>query len=383
MDVTSLTDVLGAPAPSTTVTIDITSTDEAGAHEREVRWHDLRRTLVDAGAPAEDLDALDGAVGAPSGTGGPATRYLAARGGRVLLDQVLHEGTRDGLGKASTGPVVDIVPLLRYEHRHAPVVVVRADREGADVEVVTAAGAPATETASTSGSTLHLHKTSKGDWAAPGFQRRSDGVWRANAADAAAQVSRLARTSGAAAVVVAGDVHARRLLVEQLELPQAVAVALVDGDARADGASQVAVEHSVALGLDERAARTEDEAVGRWRAVHDDAGTASRSTDTVAATVEAVRQGQVEELLLVPALLRARTLLVGPQGADVALPGTGPTWDGEAHEVPADLALLRAAAHTGADVQLVELEGAALPDGVAARLRWSQDATPGDGPGAV
>ncbi|CAA9422447.1 MAG: hypothetical protein AVDCRST_MAG35-2082, partial [uncultured Quadrisphaera sp.] len=318
MDVTSLTDVLGSDAPSTTVTIDATNADEAGAHEREVRWQDLRRSLEQDGAPAEDLAALDAVVGAPTGAAGPATRFLAARGGQVLLDRVLHEGTRDGVGRASTGPVVDVVPLLRYEQRHAPVVVVRADRGGADIEVVTAAGGPATDSTSVDGSTLHLHKVGLGGWAAPQFQRHSENTWATNAAEAATEVQRLAREAGAAAVVVAGDVHARRLLVSQLHLPEAVAVAEVEGDARADGASQVAVESSVAVGLDERAARTEDEAVSRWRAVHDDPATASRSTDSLDATVAAVRQGQVEELLLVPAALRERTLRIGPAPTDVA-----------------------------------------------------------------
>ncbi len=383
MDVTSLTEVLGSATRSTTVVLDVTNADEAGAHERVVRWQDLRRDLSDAGAPEEDLAALDPVVAAPTGVGGPVTRYLAARDGRVLLDQLLLEGTRNGVGEASTGPIVDVVPLLRYEHRHAPVVVVHADREGADIEVVSAAGGPASDSTSTHGSTLHLHKVGLGGWAAPQFQRASENTWRGNAEQAAEQVEHMARQAGAAAVVVSGDVHARRLVVEALHLPQTVAVAQVEGESRAAGSSHVAVDAAVAQGMDERAARTEDEAVQRWRAVHDDPDTRARATDDLRTTVEAVRQGQVEELLVVPAVLRGRTLLIGPSGPDVAVPGTDPTWDGEVLEAPADLAVVRAAAHTGADVQLVELQSAALPDGVGARLRWARDAAPGDGPGAV
>jgi hypothetical protein len=383
VDVTSLTDVLSSDAPSTTVTIDLTSADEAGAHQQRVRWQDLRRDLERDGAPQEDLAAIDAVVGAPSASSGTATRFVAARGGQVLLDRLFHEGTRDGVGRASTGPVVDVVPLLRYEQRHAPVVVVRADREGADIEVVTAAGGPATDSTSVHGSTLHLHKVGVGGWAAPQFQRHSENTWATNAAEAAAEVQRIAREAGASAVVVAGDVHARRLLVSQLSLPEAVSVAEVEGNVRGDGASQVTVEASVAEGLEERATRTEDEAVQRWRAVHDDPDTASRSTDALAATVAAVRQGQVEELLLVPAALRERGLRIGPAATDVATLDEEPTWRGSTQEAPADLALLRAAAGTGAAVQLVERHADALPEGVGARLRWETDAAPGQGPGPV
>jgi hypothetical protein len=81
--------------------------------------------------------------------------------------------------------------------------------------------------------------------------------------------------------------------------------------------------------------------------------------------------------LIVPAALRSRSLEIGPSGADLALPGSPTSWDGESRRAPADLALLRAAVATGAEVQLVELESAVLADGVAARLRWSSDPVPG------
>lgn len=381
MDITSLNEVLGELAPTTTTVLDVSTTNESGAHERDVRWRDLRRTLEGEGAPAADLEAIDAALGEPAeGGGSDLQRYLVVRGGTVLLDQLMHQASRDGTDVGSTGSIADVVPLLRYDARHAKVVVVRADEEGADVEVVSAASAPAEASQSVHGTTTYLHKTRKGGLGGSGFAESSENVWRGNAQEAAAVVDRMVRQHSAAAVVVAGQAHARTLLVQALSLPEGVEVGEVDGDARADGSSQTAVETSVLSGLDELAARTEEEAVGRWRSVHDDARTTTRSTDTLDATVVAVRQGQVEELLLDAAALRGRTLLVGPTGTDVASPGTDLTWEGDGVEVPADLALLRAAAHTGADVVLVEVEGSVLPDGVGARLRWATDAGPGDGP---
>lgn len=383
MDVTSLTEVLGEIAPATTATIDVGTADDSGNHGRELRWRDLRTSLEADGAPEADLAAIDAALEHPEpGVGGQVQRYLAVRGGEVLLDTTMRQSSPDGIGTASTAMLPDVVPLLRYDARHADVVVARVDHEGADVEVVSAVSGPSEASESVHGTTMYLHKTRKGPVGGSGFASSTENVWRGNAEEAAAVVGRLAREHSAAAVVVAGEARSRALLVEALDLPEGVEVGQVDGDARADGASQSAVETTVASGLDELAARAEDEAVDRWRSVHDDPATVTRSTDTLAATVVAVRQGQVEELLLDADALRGRTLLVGPAGTDVAEPGTELTWEGQGTEVPADLALLRAAAHTGADVVLVEVEGAALADGVGARLRWATDAGPGDGPAA-
>lgn len=375
MDVTSLTDVLEPLGPSTTVVVDATADDPTRGHERHLRWRDLRGELERAGAPAEDLAALDEVVDRPTGVAGSASRYLVARGGRVVVDELLVEGALDGVGSATTGPIPDVVPLLRYEARHAPVLVVRADREGADIEVVRAAGGPPEGSASTHGSTLHLHEVGAGAWAEPQFQRSSENTWRVNAASAAHEADHLVREHACVAVVLSGDVHARGLIADQLTVR--VPVVQVAGDTRAAGSSTVDVDLTVTRGLDERAARTEDEAVQRWRAVHDDPDTRARTAADLHETALAVRQGQVEELLLVPAALRGRKLLVGPTGPDVALPGTRAPWGAPVEDAPADLALLRAAAATGAQVQLVELEAAEVPDGAAARLRWSTDEAPG------
>jgi len=241
--------------------------------------------------------------------------------------------------------------------------------------VFTAVQGPVQDATSVNGSTEHLHKVPVGGWRHSHYQRVSENVWRANAEEAAAQAHRLVQSQKAGLVLVSGDVRARQLVTEAL--PEAVPVVQVDAETRADGASTADVDLALARSLDELAARAEDEAVQRWLAVHEDEDTRERSTQDLAATVSAIRQGQVEELLIVPDVLRPRYLLIGPDGVDIALPGSPTLWDGPARRAPADLALVRAAAATGAQVQLVELESRALPDGAAARLRWSTEEVPG------
>lgn len=375
MDLTQLDDVVGSWDVSTTVTVDVTATDEAGPHQRELRWRGLREQLAADGAPEADLAAIDEVMGRPVDAGGPLSRYVAVRSGKVLLEELFSGAARDGVGAGVTGPIVDVVPLLRYQDRHVPVVVVYADREGADIEVVSAAGGPVQDSASTSGETEHIRKVQVGGWRHSRYQRVSENVWRANAEEAAGEVMRLLTENGARMVLLSGDVRARQLVAGAL--PDEIPVVQVEGDTRAEGSSTVAVDATLERALDERAARAEDEAVQRWRAVHDDEKTRGRSTQDLHATVAAVRQGQVEELLIVPDVLRSRSLVIGPAGTDVALPGAPVFWEGEQRRAPADLALLRAAVQTGAQVRLVELEAAVLPDGVGARLRWSNDEVPG------
>ncbi len=61
--------------------------------------------------------------------------------------------------------------------------------------------------------------------------------------------------------------------------------------------------------------------------------------------------------------------MIGPQPHDVALPGGPRTWQGEGVSCPADLALVRAAVLTDAEVEVLP-GGSDLHDGAAALLRW-------------
>ena len=103
--------------------------------------------------------------------------------------------------------------------------------------------------------------------------------------------------------------------------------------------------------------------------MHDGTETGTAAVD-VDRTVAAFQQGQVAVLLLDPAALRSRRLVVGPGPYDVALPGGPRLWDGDGLSVPADLALVRAAVLTDADVELVPDAADDLPDGAGALLRW-------------
>lgn len=235
MDVTSLTDVLEPLGPSTTVTIDATENDEHGPRERALRWEDLRGELARAGAPTEDLEAIGEVVTTPTGVGGEVSRFVAARGGQVVLDALLVEGALNGVGSAGTGPILDVVPLLRYEARHAPVVVVYADREGAEIEVLSAVGGPVADAASVHGSTFHIHQVGIGGWSTHRYQHTTQNTWRANAEDVSEKVDHLVRENAAVAVVLSGEQKSRTLIKDRIGAQ--VPVVEVEGDRRGAGAS--------------------------------------------------------------------------------------------------------------------------------------------------
>jgi hypothetical protein len=381
MNLESLRTVLTAAAPTTTVWIDAQRGDENGDHEVQLRWQDLADRLRDAGAPDADIEALASAATVPTGRPDPSSRLLVARGGRVVLDEVVPDTPPDGIGQVAFDQLPDVEPLVSADRAQVGFVVARIDRAGADVDVFSELDAPAEESARVKGSTSHIHKFGGGGWSHLRFQHSTEEAWRKNAEQVAALVDEKAKEHGVNLLVLGGEQRARTFVTEAL--PQGYEVVEVEGDVRAAGASEDALDAAVEEAVVERVRRDVGDVLERLRAarepMHDGTQTGTAAVD-VERTVAAFQQGQVAVLLLDPPALRERRLVVGPGPHDLALPGGPRTWQGEGVEVPADLALLRSAVLTDADVQLVRDAGQDVPDGAAALLRWGD---PGPNPAAT
>ena len=371
MNLDSLRTVLTEAAPTTTVWIDAGRGEENGDHEVRLRWQDLADRLRDAGAPDADIEALAPAATAPTGRPDPSSRLLVARGGRVVLDEIVADTPPDGIGQVAFGQLPDVEPLVAADRAQVAFVVARIDRVGADVDVFTELDAPPEESATVKGSTSHVHKFGGGGWSHLRFQHSTEEAWRKNAEQVAALVDEKAKEHGATLLVLAGDQRARTFVTEAL--PQGYDVVEVEGDVRAAGASEDALDEAVEQAVVARVTQDVDAVLERLRAarepMHDGTRTGTAAVD-VERTVAAFQQGQVAVLLLDPPALRERLLVVGPGPHDLALPGGPRTWEGDGIEVPADLALLRSAVLTDAEVQLVQDAGQDVPDGAAALLRW-------------
>jgi hypothetical protein len=372
MDLSSLRTVLTGTAPTTTVWIDASRADENGGHEVQLRWQGLADRLRDLGAPDADIDALAAAAVAPTGRPDPSARLLVARSGSVVLDEVLGVTPPDGIGTVAFGQLPDVTPLLAAREGEVPFVVARIDRTGADVDVFSAVDAQPEDSATVKGRTKHIHKFGGGGWAHLRFQHNTEEAWRKNAEEVAAVVHEKAAAHGVRLLVLGGDQRARTFVVEAL--PQGYDVVEVEGNVRAEGASEDQLEAAVETAVAARLTGRVDDAVERLRAarepMHDGTEVGMAAVD-VERAVAAFQQGQVAVLLIDPPALRARTLVVGPGAHDIALPGGPRTWDGEAVTVPADLALLRAALLTDAEVQPLPGGEQDVPDGAAALLRWA------------
>jgi hypothetical protein len=381
MNLDSLRTVLAEAAPTTTVWIDASRGEENGDHEVRLRWQDLADRLRDAGAPDADIEAIAAVATAPTGRPDPSSRLLVARGGRVALDEVVADTPPDGIGQVAFDQLPDVEPLVGADWARVGFVVARIDRVGADVDVFAALDAPPEDSAHVKGRTKHIHKFGGGGWAHLRFQHNTEEAWRKNAEEVAALVDTKAKEHGVSLLVLGGEQRSRTYVVEAL--PSEYDVVEVEGDVRAAGASEDILDAAVEQAVYARVTRDVQDVLERLRAarepMHDGTETGTAAVD-VERTVAAFQQGQVAVLLLDPPVLRERRLVVGPGPHDLALPGGPQTWQGNGVEVPADLALLRAAVLTDAEVQLVVDADQDVPDGAAALLRWGD---PGPHPAAT
>jgi len=370
MNLASLRTVLTEAAPTSTVWIDADRGDENADHEVRLRWQTLADRLRELGAPDADVEALGAAATAPTGLPDPSSRVLAARAGRVVLDEVVGDTPPDGIGDVAFEAVPDVTPLLTLRPRSASFVVARIDRVGADVDVFSGPATPVDE-ASVKGRTKHIHKFGGGGWAHLRFQHNTEEAWRKNAEDVAQLIDAKAKEHDVSLLVLGGDQRARTFVVEAL--PGDYEIVEVEGNVRAEGASEDQLDAAVTTAVAARVTGQVQAVVERLRAArepaHDGTETGTAAID-LERTVAAFQQGQVSVLLLDPAALRARRLVVGPGPHDLALPGGPRTWDGDGVDLPADLALVRAAVLTDADVQVLPGGDADVPDGAAALLRW-------------
>jgi len=294
--------VLNGTAPTTTVWIDASRADESGGHEVQLRWQDLADRLRELGAPEADMEALAGAAVVPTGRPDPSGRLLVARSGSVVLDEVVAETPPDGIGQVSFEQLPDVAPLLVARRGEVPFVVARIDRTGADVEVHSAVDSPAEDTATVKGKTLHLRKVHVGGWAHLRFLHNAEEAWRKNAEEVAAVVDEKAQEHGVRLLVLGGDQRARTLVVEALPPGRGYAVVEVEGNVRAEGASEDQLDSAVETAVAARMTGAEQDVLDRLRAarepMHDgtEVGTAAVDVERTVACVQEPFGGDLNEL---------------------------------------------------------------------------------------
>ncbi|NED99342.1 baeRF2 domain-containing protein [Phytoactinopolyspora halotolerans] len=345
------------PGPFLSVYLDVRRDVEEAVHQLNVRWRSAREDLLRNGAPEDLVDLTGERIQAGHHAAGAAARMVVAADGRILLDDVV---TAPGDHTALTwGPLPDLVAWLADRNTMLPLLVVLADREGADFERYDAWPETPEATADVHGDTEHMTKVLVGGWSHKRYQRRAENTWRHNAENVAAEIEHQVE-SGVRMVAVAGDLRAQGEIQHAVgERTRSLLVNLETGG-RADGTSRQALDHAVDEAIRKVVAADQLEAV---REFEQEAGRHGAAATGIDAVLPRLAQGQVRTAFIAPDAASARTIdparypgIVLPAGA------------AEHAGLRADLTVLCAAAMTGAEVQVGSW--AMADDGISALLRW-------------
>jgi hypothetical protein len=385
MKLDSLKPLLDHGGPLATVCLDATRAEEAGDRELRGRWSGLRRRLESAGAPQETIEAIAEVVLRPTHVPGPHGRFVVAAGAKVVYDRVLvappvrEEAFYEG--------VPALMPAARAEEEAVRYLLVEVDRSGADLTWSgTDTPEPAAETDHVEGGHDVLHKArATGGWSHRRMRSRVEDSWERNAVAVAAELDRAVSDQRPELVMITGDVRAVAMICDAVGRTTADVLVEVPGGSRADGVKEDVFAERVHQVLQAYRVRRRAKVSDRLREA---LGRGDGAVAALADVVEVLRRGQVAELVLVedgvgrPAALHARMLWAGTGPLEVAmrrseLKALGVA-DDAAHQMRADIAVLRAAAAQDAGITFVPEGSIDLGDGIAALLRWNDPATPHD-----
>ena len=348
------------PGPFASVLVDVSRDSEDAGHQLELRIRALREQLLEEGAPADVVEALGARLDEVVHQPAPVSRQLVATERGVLLDEVVHARFDDQYARWDALP--DVTRWIALEDGTVPFVLAVVDHEGGDVATYRSDVPGPESQEATGGETFHESKVRGTGLSNIRMQNVVENVWKRNAQEVAdlvqSQVSR-----GHRLVLLAGDPKSRSQVHSMLADLQRAEVMELESGSRADDGGEEALmaavrdavhKYVVAQRLD--VAHVLQDRLGRDEAV------ATGTTDVLDAMV----RGQVDTVLIDPDRLAEATLTVQDHpGLSLGAVGAPDA------SVRADLALVAAAAVTGADVAVA---GAGVLRGTpaAALLRWDQ-----------
>jgi len=359
MKLGSIQDLYAHSGPFVTVHMDVSRDTEDAAQQIDARWTNTSRELEQAGVEQALVDRIGERLREQTDMPGEVRRTIVAADGDIIFDDV-RAGHSIWPETTTVGPLPDLAGWLHQVDGQMPFLLVKADREGADIDFFRATSKPDPEHQEVHGDTLHLQKVPQGDWAQKQFQRRSENVWAKNAREVADTVRTLCAEHRPRLVILAGDERARTDIVGSLEdVP--CEVEQVSSGGRAAGASEEALWDEVREVLARVEAYDEQQISDRLMEKTGQGSGAARGLHDV---LDALVQGKAERLVI--DLQAAHDMTVDPSDhPGLSLPSSAA---GESR-LPADQVLVAAGAATDADLSVLPAEqtkGA----GVAALLRW-------------
>ncbi|WP_221583811.1 Vms1/Ankzf1 family peptidyl-tRNA hydrolase [Microbacterium sp. G2-8] len=367
--------LLAEPGPWTVAYVD--GHGDRPRPEEEGHRRAVREGLSAAGAPEEDIESVDRALQADQGVPAPSAHYLLVRHGTIEVDEQFT-GARLGAPLLRHGHVPEVLPLLRHRAADVPYLLVETGRDGGEMRLRRAHRTGDLHEADVEGrEPHHLQKVRGGGWSHRRIQAHAEEVWKHNQSEIADAVDRMVREHEPRFVVIAGDVRARQLLLEQLSVPARERVVDVAAHTRPDGADDTVVDDAVAEAIGERLRGEIAEAVDLASA--NDGADGARGADAVR---DALRESRVATLVLDARLGESERTIEALDGPPWVSAGEGDTaGTTQLGSVPLAEGLARAAVLTDARVLIVEEEPLAddehrpssAADEPLALLRWSQE----------
>ena len=336
----------------------------------EIRWRDLREELSLAGVDAATLDALGDVLTGP-GLAAPGTVAFGQDGTVPLAVRLPAVPLRE---MARWARLPDLLPLLIQSPPRPPHLLVSATRAGGDVLAIRTADDVTRQRVQGTG--WPVHKTKSGGWAQLEHQRAAEEAWETNAKELAGTVVSAAAGEVPEAIIVAGDVRAREMLVDKLPTNLASKAVIVDREVPVDSPELTAAAEQVLRQLEDADGRR------RLETFRSRLG-AGGATEGLAETVAALRDGQVSELFLGGDYLAdepdtpgpawsSAPAWIGPALADVGLSAQDLRERGltEVTRDRADAAIVRAVTGTDAGLFMVPAGESPLRDDIGALLRY-------------
>ncbi|MCX7523447.1 Vms1/Ankzf1 family peptidyl-tRNA hydrolase [Microbacterium sp. STN6] len=366
-DETTLSELLRSGGNWSQVYLDVSLDVEDPPQRSHLQWRTMRDGLVDAGAPGEDVAAIEAVLAETPGVGSPVSRYILAKNGEIVLSEVLP-GPQVQDNTIGYGPVPDLVPLVRHRRALSPYMIVEAGRDGGRIRVYGTRGPDAVVDTTTVGRGDSLNKVQAGGWSNPRYQHHTEEIWKQNEAELADEVNALVLVHRPRLLLLAGDVRAVQLLEGELSAASRDILSTVSTYTRPAGASDHELRSQLAAELATLADDERRRALDRLGVQEGDEGSGAQVG--VGAVVHALQQGQVDTLLLDVQALGDRHLLAfdaEPWLASVPEESLGATI---LDKVAAPVALVRAALLTDADIVFTDARDLPEKSEVAAVLRW-------------
>ena len=336
-----------AEGPFVSVYVDAESAVENAQPRYETKWRNLERELADKGVDAATVEAV---VAARGGHAEGDTRVVIASHGSVHLARSLPGSPAAEVVRVS--PLPHVAPLVDAAARVRPHVVALVDRTGADIFAYTESETDIADFTVVKGDAADIRKVhGAGGWAMRRMQARAEEGWEHNAKEIADAIERVCRDVDARLIVMAGDTREIDLVTNDLPSERQGLVEQVSGGRGADGSNDSVFEQ-VAAKLEER--RTKDVIVVLER-YEENRGRGTLAAEGLAAVVGALRNSQVDTLLLTEDYVGDDQVWFGPEPVhmgvsrdELAAMGVDDPAQTDAIDV-----LLRAAVVTNADVTRV------------------------------